>query len=69
MANANRRPSKHLSYKDAVEIHLMIRDGWLQSRIAAHFDTNGGRISEINTGKSHPGSKDEALGRLDKDAA
>jgi hypothetical protein len=41
-------------------------DGWLQSRVAAHFDTNGGRISEINTGKRHPGSYDEAVRRFGK---
>lgn len=29
----------------------MIADSWLQSRIAAHYDVNPGRISEINTGK------------------
>jgi len=37
------RPSRRLTLED-----------WLQSRIAAHFDVNSGRISEIKTGKRFP---------------
>jgi len=62
VAISHRRPSTQLSFKDAMRVHRMISDGWLQSRIAAFFDTNSGRISEINTGKRHPGSKQAALG-------
>lgn len=57
-------PSHTLTFEDAVQVHLMLMKGELQSRIAALFDTNGGRISEVNTGKRHPGSKDEAIRRL-----
>ncbi|QGA55894.1 hypothetical protein [Brucella sp. 2280] len=57
-------PSHTLTFEDAVQVHLMLMKGELQSRIAAKFDTNGGRISEVNTGKRHPGSKDEAIRRL-----
>ena len=32
------RPSRRLTQEDAVQVWLMIWDGWLQSRIAAHFD-------------------------------
>lgn len=49
-----------LTFDDAVKIHKRIWAGELQSRIAADFDVNGGRISEVNTGKLHPGSADKA---------
>lgn len=52
----NKRVSRVLSFEEAVAVHGMIADGEIQSRIAAHFDVNGGRISEVNTGKLHPGS-------------
>lgn len=45
------RPSRRLTHDDAIQVRRMIADGWLQSRIAAHFDVNPGRISEIHTGK------------------
>ncbi len=63
-----RRPSSRLSFEDAIQVHQMIIDGWLQSRIAAHFDTNAGRISEIKTGKAHHGSREEAIKRRWRDA-
>lgn len=47
-------PSKRLSLDDAVQIWEMKRLGWLQSRIAAHFDVNQGRVSEILNGKNFP---------------
>ncbi|WP_071923050.1 MULTISPECIES: hypothetical protein [Chelatococcus] len=58
-----RRPSYKLTFEDAVQIHLRIQAGELQSRIAADYDVNGGRISEVNTGKLHPGSADVARQR------
>lgn len=51
------RPSRRLTNNDAIQIHKLIRKGWLQSRIAAEFDVNSGRISEINTGKRFPHSR------------
>ncbi|MGU3398546.1 hypothetical protein ACLBWS_02170 [Brucellaceae bacterium D45D] len=57
-------PEYRLTFEDAVQVQMMLMKGEIQSRIAAKFDTNGGRISEVNTGKRHPGSKDEALHRL-----
>jgi hypothetical protein len=57
------RPSHKLTFDEAVEVHQMIRAGILQSRIAAHFDVNGGRIAEVNTGKLHPGSYAVAFGK------
>ncbi|MEI2385606.1 hypothetical protein [Breoghania sp. JC706] len=60
---AGNQPSYKLTFEDAVRVHLMLMDGWLQSRIAAFFGTNQGRICEVNTGKRHPGSYREALRR------
>ncbi len=62
MSNVKKTGYK-LTYEDAVQVHLMIMDGWIHSRIAAHFGTNQGRISEVNTGKRFPGSYAEALRR------
>ena len=63
MADDLRSPSYTLTFEDAVDIHLRIMRGEIQSRIAADFDVNGGRISEVNTGKTHPNSREEALHR------
>ena len=63
MKNSN-GPSHRLTFDEAVEIHKMIREGVIQSRIAAHFDVNGGRIAEVNTGKLHPGSYEVAFGKV-----
>ncbi|MBN9256936.1 MULTISPECIES: hypothetical protein [unclassified Mesorhizobium] len=62
-------PSHKLTFDEAIRVHLMIWNGELQSRIAAHFDTNSGRISEVNTGKRHPGSRQAALNILTATAA
>lgn len=60
----NKSVSHRLTFSEAVEVHKMIRDGIIQSRIAAHFDVNGGRIAEVNTGKLHPGSYEVAFGKV-----
>lgn len=60
-------PSRRLTFEDAIEIWLLIFQGWIVSRIAARFDVNQGRISEIRTGKHHPGSREAAVERLTKD--
>ena len=57
------RVSHVLTFDEAVEVHKMIRAGVIQSRIAAHFDVNGGRISEVNKGLLHPGSYEAAFGK------
>ena len=49
-----RKPSRILTEKDAATIKQRLKRGDLQSRIAADYDVNGGRISEINTGKRFP---------------
>lgn len=53
-------PSRKLTFADAVEVWKRAWTGELQSRIAAFFDVNQGRISEILNGKKFPGSEDAA---------
>ncbi len=56
-------PCHKLTFEEAVEIHLRLMNGEKQSRVLQDYDVNQGRISEVNTGKLHPGAKDEALRR------
>jgi len=56
MANDTRKPSRKLTFKQAVEIQKRLKRGEFQNRIAADYDVNPGRISEIKKGKLHPGS-------------
>lgn len=64
MSNQNKgRPSRRLTLEDAVQVWFMLWDGWLQSRIAAYFDVNIGRISEVKTGKRFPEAYQIALQR------
>ena len=51
---APKRPSKQLSYEDAVLIHILHRRGEFQHRIAAFFDVNQGRINEVLNGHLFP---------------
>jgi len=51
MRRSNRQPSRRLTESDARDIKRRLRRGDMQSRIAADYDVNIGRISEINTGK------------------
>lgn len=46
-----RKPSRTLSSREAAIIKARIRKGEFLNRIAADFDVNPGRISEIKTGK------------------
>jgi len=57
------RPSRQLTKEDAVQVWFMLWDGWLQSRIAAYFDVNSGRVSEVKTGKRFPDAYLIALSR------
>lgn len=57
-----RRPARILTFQDAVEVWRENWAGEIQSRIAAAFDTNQGRISEILNGHCHPGSEQVARG-------
>jgi hypothetical protein len=44
------KPSRRLTFDDAVKIIRLYDEGALQSRIAAQFDVNQGRVSEVVTG-------------------
>lgn len=56
-----RRPSRRLSFEDAVRVWLLYLAGHFQNRIAAAFDVNPGRVNAVVKGKMHPGS--EAVAR------
>jgi hypothetical protein len=58
---SKKMPAHVLTFDEAVRVWLMHWDGIIQSRIAAHFDTNQGRISEVLSEGRHPGSRNEAL--------
>jgi hypothetical protein len=62
MCDQQRQPSYRLTFEDAIEIHRRLRNGEYVNRIAAHFDVNPGRVSEIKNGILHPGSRDAASG-------
>lgn len=63
MAISPNEPSHTLTFEDAIEIHRMLAEGWFQNRIAAQFDVNPGRISEVKHGAIHAGSFSEAVRR------
>lgn len=46
-----RKPSNRITSNDVPVIKKRIRQGEFQNRIAADYDVNQGRISEIKTGK------------------
>lgn len=58
-----RRPCRKLTFEEAVQIQIRIMNGEFYSRIMLDYDVNQGRISEVKTGKLHPGSYEEALRR------
>ena len=49
--SGNRHPSRRLSAQDAAIIKKRILQGEFLNRIAADYDVNPGRISEIKTGR------------------
>lgn len=54
MAKSKQKPSKKLTDIDAQIIIARLATREYQNRIAADFDVNQGRISEIKTGKTFP---------------
>lgn len=51
-----REKSPEVTPQMAAEIrHLLQHDKLYQHQIAARFGLNQGRVSEVNTGKRHPG--------------
>lgn len=49
------------TFEHAILTWLLYWEGWYQSEIAGHINTNPGRINEILHEKRHPGSKEAAL--------
>jgi hypothetical protein len=58
--NDNNKPSYKLTFEDAITIWLRYWSGEFQNRIAASFDVNPGRISDVLKERLHPGSKEAA---------
>ena len=54
MSDDPKKPSSSLSEEDAKEILRLHRLGWFQNRIAAKFDVNPGRVSEVIHGHRFP---------------
>lgn len=52
-----KKPAYRLTFDDAVLVWKKHWSGEIQSRIAAFFDTNQGRISEVLNGTRHAGSE------------
>lgn len=50
----HRRPSRRIHIGDVPNIKKRILDGEFLNRIAADYDVNPGRISEIKSGKKFP---------------
>lgn len=56
------RPSpRSLSFQEAIQVWLRYWAGEYQDRIAASFDVNPGRVSEVVKGRKHHGSREAAL--------
>lgn len=53
-SGGNRRPSKRVDPRDVPIIKKRILSGEFLNRIAADYDVNPGRISEIKTGYKFP---------------
>ena len=51
------KPSKRLTFQDAIEIWKPAVKGWLQHLIASKLGVNQGRISEVLNGKRFPEAK------------
>lgn len=50
----HRKPSYRIKPADVPTIKKRIREGEFLNRIAADYDVNPGRISEIKTGQRYP---------------
>lgn len=54
------RPSRRLTFADAVNVWIRYWDGEFQHRIAADYDVNPGRVNEVLKEHKHVGSKNVA---------
>ena len=68
MGRDSESTSYRLTFSDAVEIWLRYWTGEFQHRIAASYDVNPGRVSEVLKERTHIGSKQAALAKR-KEAA
>lgn len=55
------KPSRILTFEDAIEVWTRHKSGEYQHRIAAALDVNPGRISEVIKGKRFAGSEAAAI--------
>lgn len=56
-------PCPSLNFEDAIEVWLAHWSGVIQSRIAARFDVNQGRVNEVLKERRHIGSREAASRR------
>jgi hypothetical protein len=63
MPNDN-NPSYKLTFEDAIMIWLRHWNGEFQNRIAASYDVNPGRVSEVLKERIHNGSRKIAGNKL-----
>ena len=59
--NDNAKPSRALTFDDAIQIWLCHWTGEFQNRIAARFDVNPGRVNEVLKERKFNGSREAAL--------
>ena len=64
----NQGVTHKITFEDAIDIWHRHWDGEFQHRIAAFYDVNPGRISEILKGHKHVGSKQAAQERYKRRA-
>lgn len=51
---------KALSYRDAVTVHVLFRQGVSKTDIAHKLGTNPARVCDVLSGRAHPKAADEA---------
>ena len=49
------------TFEHAINVWLLPWQGWYQSEIAGHINTNPGRVNDIIHGRKHPESRSAAL--------
>ena len=64
MRKASKSTAYRLTFDDAVHIWIRTWSGEFQHRIAASFDVNPGRVSEVLKERTHIGSRLAALAKF-----
>lgn len=67
--NDNNRPSRKLTFDDAIQVWIRHWGGEFQNRIAASYDVNPGRVNEVIKQRIHVGSKEAAMNAKTSKAA